>query len=121
MHGGGNERTRNMEIKISEELNSIINYAREEAMRTGSYGIDPDHLYLGILRHHDNAACGTLEKLGTATDSMNLLQGVTEHSQPFDNGSRQASVRGSRATASSAGIVQIHRKLRHYLSEKHRH
>ncbi len=70
MHGGGNERTRNMEIKISEELNSIINYAREEAMRTGSYGIGPDHLYLGILRHHDNAACGTLEKLGTDTDSM---------------------------------------------------
>lgn len=59
-----------MEIKISEELNSIINYAREEAMRTGSYGIGPDHLYLGILRHHDNAACGTLEKLGTDTDSM---------------------------------------------------
>ena len=59
-----------MEIKISEELNSIINYAREEAMRTGSYGIGPDHLYLGILRHHDNAACSTLEKLGTDTDSM---------------------------------------------------
>ena len=31
-----------MEIRISEELNSIINYAREEAMRTGSYGIGPD-------------------------------------------------------------------------------
>lgn len=59
-----------MEIKISEELNSIINYAREEAMRTGSYGIGPDHLYLGILRHHDNVACGTFEKLGTDTDSM---------------------------------------------------
>lgn len=33
-----------MEIKISDELNSIIRYAREEAMRTGSYGIGPDHL-----------------------------------------------------------------------------
>ena len=29
----------NMEIKISDEHNSIIRYAREEAMRTGSYGI----------------------------------------------------------------------------------
>ena len=43
-----------MEIRISEELNSIINYAREEAMRTGSYGIGPDHLFLGIIRHGDN-------------------------------------------------------------------
>lgn len=60
----------NMEIKISEDLNIIINYAREEAMRTGSYGIGPDHLFLGILRHHDNMACGTLTALGTDTDSM---------------------------------------------------
>ncbi len=33
-----------MEIKISDELNTIIGYAREEALRTGSYGIGPDHL-----------------------------------------------------------------------------
>ena len=59
-----------MEIKISDDLNSIIGYAREEAMRTGSYGIGPDHLFLGILRHHDNAACSTLESLGTDTGSM---------------------------------------------------
>ena len=38
-----------MEIKVTEELNRIINYAREEAMRTGSYGIGPDHLMLGLI------------------------------------------------------------------------
>ena len=27
-----------MEIRISDELNDIIRYARDEAMRTGSYG-----------------------------------------------------------------------------------
>ena len=27
-----------MEISISDELNLIVKYAREEAMRTGSYG-----------------------------------------------------------------------------------
>ena len=53
-----------MEIKISEALNGIINYAREEAMRTGSYGIGPDHLYLGIVRHEDNHAFRALEALG---------------------------------------------------------
>ena len=43
-----------MEISISDELNAIINYSRDEAMRTGSYGIAPDHLFLGIIRHAEN-------------------------------------------------------------------
>ena len=29
-----------MEIRISGELNDIIRYAKDEAMRTGSYGIE---------------------------------------------------------------------------------
>ena len=53
-----------MQINISEELNGIIRYAREEAMRTGSYGIGPDHLFLGIIRHEDNAAFRVLQGLG---------------------------------------------------------
>ena len=59
-----------MEIKISQELNDIIKYAREEAMRTGSYGIGPDHLFLGIIRHGDNNACKTLQGLGVETDDF---------------------------------------------------
>ena len=69
MHRGHNKNT-NMEIRISEELNSIINYAREEAMRTGSYGIGPDHLFLGIIRHGDNPACTVLRSLGADLESM---------------------------------------------------
>lgn len=52
-----------MDIKISDELNGIISYAREEAMRTGSYGIGPDHLFLGIIRHEENKACLVLKDL----------------------------------------------------------
>ena len=59
-----------MEIKISDELNAIINFAREEAMRTGSYGISPDHLFLGILRHGNNAAYEILKSLDTDTDEF---------------------------------------------------
>lgn len=59
-----------MEISISDELNSIINFSREEAMRTGSYGIAPDHLFLGILRHGENAAVDTLRGLGTDVSEM---------------------------------------------------
>ena len=61
-----------MEISISDELNSIINYSREEAMRTGSYGIAPDHLFLGILRHRENSATDSL--IGTGADVEELKQ-----------------------------------------------
>ena len=59
-----------MDIKVSDELNGIITYAREEAMRTGSYGIGPDHLFLGILRHGDNNACNALK--GLEVDTVQL-------------------------------------------------
>ena len=53
-----------MQLQVSEDLNRIIAYAREEAMRTGSYGIGPDHLFLGIIRHEDNAAFRSIQSLG---------------------------------------------------------
>ena len=53
-----------MQLQITEDLNAIIKYAREEAMRTGSYGIGPDHLFLGIIRHEENTAFRTLQNLG---------------------------------------------------------
>lgn len=53
-----------MEMHISEELTRIISYAREETMRTGTYGISVDHLLLGILRHADNDAVRSLCDLG---------------------------------------------------------
>ena len=59
-----------MEIGISNELNSIINYSREEAMRTGSYGIAPDHLFLGMLRHRENSATDALKGTGADVEEM---------------------------------------------------
>ena len=53
-----------MQLQISDDLNGIIKYAREEAMRTGSYGIGPDHLFLGVIRHEDNSAFKVLQGLG---------------------------------------------------------
>ena len=53
-----------MQLHVTEDLNQVIKYAREEAMRTGSYGIGPDHLFLGIIRHEDNAAFKALQSLG---------------------------------------------------------
>ena len=59
-----------MEISISDELNSIINYSREEAMRTGSYGIAPAHLFLGMIRHSENTGCDALRGLGCDLSEM---------------------------------------------------
>ena len=66
-----------MEIRISRDLNVIINFARDEAMRTGSYGISPDHLFLGIIRHKDNEAAGALSGLGVDLEA--LKQSIDEN------------------------------------------
>lgn len=65
-----------MEIKISEELNSIIHYSRQEAMRTGSYDIAPDHFFLGIIRHDNNTAADVLRAMETdLTEMKGFLDG----------------------------------------------
>ena len=65
-----------MEISISDELSSIINFSREEAMRTGSYGIAPDHLFLGIIRHRENTAVDALR--GALVDIEEMKQFIDE-------------------------------------------
>ncbi len=65
-----------MEISISDELSSIINFSREEAMRTGSYGIAPDHLFLGIIRHRENTAVDALS--GAMVDIDEMKQFIDE-------------------------------------------
>lgn len=54
-------------MKISKEFDAIVGFAREEAMRTGNYSIDADHLFLGILRHGSNAAVDALRSSGIDT------------------------------------------------------
>ena len=51
-------------MKISEEFDAIIGFAREEAMRTGDFSIHADHLFLGLLRHRDNEAVRKLLEAG---------------------------------------------------------
>ena len=59
-----------MEIKFSTDLQTILCYARDEAMRTGSYGINADHVVLGMLRHRDNDACRILAACGIDPDAL---------------------------------------------------
>ena len=46
-------------------------------MRTGCYGIAPDHLFLGIIRHRENAAANAL--MGVGTDIDELKQFIDDH------------------------------------------
>lgn len=87
-----------MEIRISRELNVIINFAKEEAMRTGSYGISPDHLFLGIIRHNDNGAARALKALGIDLEEFKqFIDGKisTDRYIPFSESERISLSRGA--------------------------
>ncbi len=51
-------------MRLTEEIRTILLYSRDEAMRTGCYGIAPEHLLLGLLRHGHNGAMDVLRKFG---------------------------------------------------------
>ncbi len=59
-----------MHLQLSSELNDILTYAKEEAMRLGNYTVSTDHLVLGIIRHRDNSTVQTLNALGINTAEL---------------------------------------------------
>ena len=64
-----------MNLKLPEELNQILSFAREEAMRLGSYTITGDHIFLAIIRHQENQAYGILTMLDLLLWQMkNLIE-----------------------------------------------
>lgn len=53
-----------MKLELSEEIAKILEYAKIEAMRTGSWTAGTGHLVLALLRHGDNDACRILAQVG---------------------------------------------------------
>ena len=53
-----------MHLQLSSELNDIVTYAKEEAIRLGSYTITTDHIILGMIRHGENPATILMHKMG---------------------------------------------------------
>lgn len=51
-------------------IDRILQYSKEEAIRTGWHFITPDHLILGIIRHRQNQACRFLESQGVDPESL---------------------------------------------------
>lgn len=55
-------------MQLTEEIRTILEYSREEAMRTGCRAISPEHLLLGILRHGNNSAVDFLTRAGLSPE-----------------------------------------------------
>ena len=92
-----------MEIKFSTDLQTILRYARDEAARTGSYGVGADHVVLGLLRHRDNDACRLLSASGVDLDAFKRdidAQVLGEQSIPWAD---QAQIRPTRGAAALVG------------------
>ncbi|MBO4571472.1 MAG: ATP-dependent Clp protease ATP-binding subunit [Bacteroidales bacterium] len=53
-----------MSEQLSNDLKIILDYAREEAIRLGSWSVSPDHLMLGIFRYRECEAVTILTECG---------------------------------------------------------
>ena len=53
-----------MVLRFSDDFLKVLEFSRDEAMRTGWHNIAVDHIILGILRQSGNGACRALEALG---------------------------------------------------------
>ncbi len=93
-----------MNINLSDEFRTIISYARDEAMRTGHYGIGADHLMLAILRQSGNSACKLLGAQGLdLADFKRSIDRVIfrDKAIPYFDSDRV------RPTRSAAGVISL--------------
>lgn len=99
-----------MEIKFSPEMLTILGYARDEAMRTGCYGIGADHIVLGLLRHRDNNACRALSAFGVNPETLKEAidaRVFSDHAVPWHDQARVLPTRSAAALASAAAYEAL--------------
>ncbi len=66
-----------MNQKFSQKIKDVLAYSREEALRLGNNAINPDHLFLGILRDGEGEAINLL--LSQGVDLSDLKKRVDKH------------------------------------------
>ncbi|OIO62154.1 MAG: Clp protease ClpC [Candidatus Marinimicrobia bacterium CG1_02_48_14] len=59
-----------MKSNFNKRLQLVIQLAKEEAIRLGHGYIGSEHLFLGIIRHHDNRAVEILESLNVDVNDL---------------------------------------------------
>jgi ATPases with chaperone activity, ATP-binding subunit len=73
-----------MKLQFSEELNLILNYAKEEAVRLGNLIISTDHVILGFLRHNNNLPVEIMRRFSVDLDELKLfLENNLKASEPI--------------------------------------
>ena len=103
-----------MEIKFSPELQTILCYARDEAMRIGSYGLGADHIVLGLLRHRDNDACRALAACGLDLEALKEAidtRVFSEQAVPWQDQARIRPTRGAAALLGGAAYEALKQGL----------
>lgn len=110
-----------MKIKFSQEMLTILSYARDEAMRTGSYGIGADYIVLGLLRHRDNNACRALEACGVETGALKEeidARVFRDRAVPWQDQAQVRPTRSAGALLSAAGYEAL-RHGQHVILSSH--
>ena len=62
-----------MKENFSKRVQTIMKYAKEEAIQLGHSYVGSEHLLLGILREGSGRAVGMLEELGCDLNEMRLM------------------------------------------------
>ncbi|MDR1887476.1 MAG: ATP-dependent Clp protease ATP-binding subunit [Prevotellaceae bacterium] len=86
-----------MELKLSAEVNEIIHYSREDAIRLGNNAITPDHFFLGIIRHKNNDAYRLMVELDID---------VNEYKYLIENRLRSSDTETQRANSGSIFVTR---------------
>jgi ATP-dependent Clp protease ATP-binding subunit ClpC len=88
-----------MELKkLSAEVNEIIRYSKEDAIRLGNNTITPDHFFLGIIRHKNNDAYRLLIEFNID---------VTEYKYLIENKLRSSNINNQTIAANTENLFLI--------------
>ena len=70
-----------MNENFSKGRKTILKYARSEAKRLNSSFVNPEHLFLGIIKDKDGQANKMLRSLGCDLNEMSLMLADLSHSK----------------------------------------
>lgn len=116
-----------MTPNYSENLNQIIQFAREEAVRLGNTRLFPEHLFLGILRAGEGNAYQLLSELNV--DALTILHNIeatirtgedvnTAEIKPLSSTEKILKFAELEAIASQSQVVDSQHLLLAFLKEK---
>ncbi|HYX08394.1 MAG TPA: ATP-dependent Clp protease ATP-binding subunit [Bacteroidales bacterium] len=93
-----------MDAKFSQRIKDVLTYSKEEAVRLGNNHINPEHLFLGILREGEGVAVDVLALLGA---DLFELKKMVERSIKPDISAKQTDVDNIPLLKSSEKVLKL--------------